>query len=875
MVSEKSHSAVPQKIWLTTAAVILLFVTFAVHVYTEELTDAANSERQLSYQLADQLRHSSDDLTRMVRTYVATRDPRYKTYYQNVLDIRNGKIPRPDGYSYIYWDLVLTGKLPPPKADGKGQALLDLMRDAGFTSREMQKLAQAKANSDALTALEFEAIRLIDVGGSKAEVNRNKAIAMLHDQAYLQAKSNIMQPINDFFIMMDDRTSAAVTLAEKIALLFRLIFTVVAGIAIYMIWRSYQTILQTLGGSVDAVHAHMMRIGQGDLSRSIEVNAESGGSVLAGLSEMQAKLRDHQFQNTQIQKELADSKSKLNRLLNHLAEGVYEVDTSGNCTFVNHSFLTMLGYRNESEILGKNVHALIHHHRPDGREYPNHDCKIYRAFRANQEVNVADEVFWRKDGSPVPVEYWSVPVVQDGKLLGATVTFVDISSRKAAEARIETLAFYDPLTNLPNRRLLVDRLEQTLASCKRNMHEGALLFIDLDNFKTVNDTLGHDMGDILLQQVAGRLTPCLRMGDTVARLGGDEFVVILKDLSPEPSQAAAEAELVGKKILAALSQPYRLDTQECISTCSIGVTLLNHPASTIDELMKQADIAMYQAKKTGRNCLRFFDPEMQNTVVNRAAIELNLRKALMHDQFKLFYQIQVDSDAKVIGAEALIRWIDPVHGVVSPATFMPLAEETGIIVPIGYWVLEAACAQIQNWQTNDLSRELVLAVNISAKQFRHEGFTEKIKQLIDSYAIHPKLLKLELTESLMLEDIDNTIATMIGLKEIGVQFSLDDFGTGYSSLQYLKRLPLDQLKIDQSFVNDIASDENDRAIVRTVIAMARSLNVDVIAEGVETKEQQAFLLQNGCRQYQGYLFGKPVPIEQFNEQLVSIAPNLA
>lgn len=867
MVPEKSHSAVPQKIWLSAAAVILLFITFAVYVYTEELTDTASQERQVSYQLADQLRHSSDDLTRMVRTYVATRESRYKTYYQNILDIRNGKIPRPDGYSYIYWDLVLVHNLPHPTQTGKGQALLDLMREAGFTHAELHKLAQAKANSDALTNLEFEAMRLIEVESSKAEANRNKAIAMLHGETYLHAKSLIMQPINEFFIMMDERTSASVTLARKIALIFRLIFTVLAAAAIYMIWRSYQSIIQTLGASVDAVHAHMTRIGQGDLSKPIAVRADLNNSVLAGLSEMQARLRDHQFQNTQIQKELADSKSKLNRLLNHLAEGVYEVDTSGNCTFVNQSFLTMLGYRNENEVLGKNVHSLIHHHRPDGREYPNHDCKIYKAFRSNQEVNVADEVFWRKDGSAIPVEYWSMPVVQDGKLLGATVTFVDISSRKAAEARIETLAFYDPLTNLPNRRLLIDRLEQTLASCKRNAHEGALLFIDLDNFKTVNDTLGHDMGDILLQQVASRLTPCLRMGDTVARLGGDEFVVILKDLSQEPQQAAAEAELVGKKILAALSQPYQLDTQECISTCSIGVTLLNHPISTIDELMKQADIAMYQAKKTGRNCLRFFDPEMQNTIVNRAAIELNLRKALMNNQFTLFYQIQVDSKSKAIGAEALIRWIDPVHGVVSPATFIPLAEETGIIVPIGNWVLETACAQIQAWQQETLSRDLILAVNISAKQFRQEGFTGHIKKLIDTYKINPKLLKLELTESLMLDDIDYTVDTMMALKEIGVQFSLDDFGTGYSSLQYLKRLPLDQLKIDQSFVNDIASDENDRAIVRTVIAMARSLNVDVIAEGVETEEQQAFLLDNGCKQYQGYLFGKPVPIEEFNHLL--------
>ncbi|HQS43178.1 MAG: hypothetical protein B7Y16_03860 [Methylotenera sp. 24-45-7] len=867
MDTDKSHSIVPKRIWLTTATILLLLITFAIYVYTEKRAYAANQERQVSYQLADQLRHSSDDLTRMVRTYVATRDIRYKIYFQNILDIRNGKIARPSGYSYIYWDLVLTEKIPPPAQTGKGVALLDLMREAGFTSAELEKLAQAKANSDALTNLEFDAIRLIESSRGNDEMNRTKAIAMLHGDVYHQAKSQIMQPINEFFILMDQRTAAAVKFAENIALLFRWIFALLVCAAIFMIWRSYQAIVETLGGSVDTVHAHMTRIGQGDLLKPIPIPVHSENSVLASLSDMQAKLRDHQFQNSQIQKELAESKSKLNRLLNHLAEGVYEVDTSGNCTFVNKSFLTILGFRNESEVLGKNVHALIHHHRQDGRDYPNSECRIYRAFRSNQEVNVADEVFWRKDGSPIPVEYWSVPVIQDGKLLGATVTFVDISSRKAAEARIETLAFYDPLTNLPNRRLLIDRLEQTLTSCKRNEREGALLFIDLDNFKTVNDTLGHDVGDILLQQVAARLTPCLRMGDTVARLGGDEFVVILKELSSDPVQAAAQAETTGKKVLAALSQPYQLGMQECISTCSIGVTLLNHPESTIDELMKQADIAMYQAKKTGRNCLRFFDPEMQNTIVNRAAIELNLRKALVNQQFKLFYQIQVDADSQPIGAEALIRWVHPEQGIVSPATFIPLAEETGMIVPIGHWVIEAACAQIQAWQQHSASRNLILAVNISAKQFRQERFIDEVKKLMASYAINPKLLKLELTESLMLEDIDKTVVTMNALKTIGVQFSLDDFGTGYSSLQYLKRLPLDQLKIDQSFVNDIASDENDRAIVRTVIAMAQSLNVDVIAEGVETAEQQAFLLQNGCRQYQGYLFGKPMPIEEFNQQL--------
>lgn len=861
---KKGHSVVSHRIWLTIAYVLLLLLTFAAYIYSEKLSYKANTERYLSYQLADQLRHSSDDLTRMVRTYVATRDTRYKIYYQNILDIRNGKIARPNGYSNIYWDLVITNNLPPPDENSKGVPLLDLMRHVGFTKNELSKLAEAKANSDELTNLEFEAMRLTETSGPDSEANHSKAIQMLHDQIYHQAKSKIMRPINEFFTIMDNRTASSVQLAKNIALIFRWIFAALIGAALFMIWRTYVAILETLGGKVDTVHAHITRIGLGDLSLPIKVEPKLETSVLAGLSEMQDKLRDHQVENIHIQKELEKSEIRLNRLLNHLAEGIYEVDILGNCTFVNQSFLSMLGFSNEDEVLGKNVHSLIHYNHPDGLPYHNDECKIYQAFRSNQEINVTDEVFWRKDGVAIPVEYWSVPVIQDGALIGATVTFIDISSRKVAEAKIEHLAFYDPLTNLPNRRLFLDRLERALAASKRSKREGALLFIDLDNFKNINDTLGHDVGDRLLQQVAERLVAYLRMGDTVSRLGGDEFVVILEDLSADPLQAAAQAETAGNKILAALNQPYPLGTHECVSTSSIGITLLNHPESTIDELMKHADIAMYQAKKTGRNCLCFFDPEMQNTIINRAVIEANLRKALADQQFQLFYQIQVDSSARPIGAEALIRWMHPEYGIVSPNTFIPLAEETGIILPIGKWVIETACAQIKSWQQSTKTRNLILAVNISAKQFHQEGFADQVKAAINSHAIDPKLLKLELTESMMLEDIDNIVITMNALKEIGIQLSLDDFGTGYSSLQYLKLLPLDQLKIDRSFVNDIANDENDRAIVRTIIVMAQSLNFDVIAEGVETQEQQQFLLQNGCKHYQGYLFGKPIPIDEFD-----------
>ena len=349
----------------------------------------------------------------------------------------------------------------------------------------------------------------------------------------------------------------------------------------------------------------------------------------------------------------------------------------------------------------------------------------------------------------------------------------------------------------------------------------------------------------------------------MARLGGDEFVVMLEELSKD-SLAAAQTEAVGEKILAAISQPYQLGAHEWRVTASIGAVLFDGRQSEIDELFKQADIAMYEAKKAGRHILRFFDRQMQDAVTARAALEDELGKGLARQQFRLYYQIQVDGARRPLGAEALIRWIHPERGLVPPAEFIPLAEETGLILPIGQWVLETACAQLKAWRGKPFTRGLMLSVNISARQFHQADFVSQVRVAVQRHAIDPDLLKLELTESLLLEDIDDTVATMNALKEVGVQVSLDDFGTGYSSLQYLKRLPLNQLKIDQSFVRDLASDSSDKVIVRTIIAMARSLNLDVIAEGVETEEQRQILLDKGCRQYQGYLFGKPMPIEQLD-----------
>jgi diguanylate cyclase (GGDEF)-like protein/PAS domain S-box-containing protein len=542
-------------------------------------------------------------------------------------------------------------------------------------------------------------------------------------------------------------------------------------------------------------------------------------------------------------------------------EGIQITDTHCKLLRVNNAFTHITGYT-AAEVIGKNPRLLS-----SGK----HSAAFYAAMweSINSNGTWEGEIQNRRKNGEIFPAYLNITAVKDniGSVTNYVSTLTDITLKSEAAEKIKQLAFYDSLTGLPNRRLLTDRLHQAFASSARSGRDGALLFIDLDNFKDINDTLGHDIGDLLLQQTAQRLVSCIRESDTVARMGGDEFVVMLEELSTKEIESATQAKAVAEKILAALNQSYRLASHEYHCTASVGVAIFSDHHQTREELLKRADIAMYQAKKSGRNTMRFFNPKMQDIINARTELESELRKALEKRQFQLYYQIQVDNAQHALGAEALIRWLHPQRGLVSPLQFIPLAEETGLILPIGQWVLETACAQIKLWEQDALTRDLVLAVNVSAEQFRQSNFVAQVKVAVQRHSINPNLLKLELTESMLADNIEDTISNMNRLKEIGIQFSLDDFGTGYSSLQYLKRLPLDQLKVDQSFVRDIATDSSDNAIVRTIIAMAHSLDMDVIAEGVEMEEQRQLLLDSGCTHYQGYLFGKPVPIGQFEELL--------
>ncbi|MDO9009433.1 MAG: PAS domain S-box protein [Thiobacillus sp.] len=676
---------------------------------------------------------------------------------------------------------------------------------------------------------------------------------------------------------------------------------------------------------------------------------------------------------------LRDSRENLHLLLDSMAEAAYGVDFDGNCTFVNRAFLNILGYQDENEVLGKRSHTLIHHSHADGSPYPESECKIHRSYLTNQAINVSDEVFWRKDGVAIPVEYWSNPIVADGVVVGAIATFVDITERKrveaqlslaaqvfeqsgegimitdaqcnivminqaftavtgyseaevmgqnprmqssgrhdrtfysamweaiatqgrwqgeiwnrrkdgslypelisiirvldkkgevshyigissditqhkAAQERIQRLAHFDPLTGLPNRALLSDRISHEFSAAQRHHTQVVVMFVDLDHFKNVNDTLGHRIGDALLIAVATRLKSTVREVDTVSRQGGDEFVLILPD-----TDADGAAHVAGK-LLEAVAQPYQIESFELTVTLSIGIALYPGDGENFEVLAKCADAAMYRAKHDGRNTYRFFTTEMQVRSAQNLYMENALRRVLERNQLLLHYQPQISlRDGRINGVEALLRWQHPELGMVAPADFIPLAEESGQILKIGEWVLRSAIRQIKAWM-NDGLVPMVMAVNLSAVQFRHPHLPELVTQILDEEKLAPQYLELELTESVAMDDAPAAIAVMDRLHARGIRMSIDDFGTGYSSLSYLKRFKVYKLKIDQSFVRDISKDPEDRAIVAAIISLANSLGLQTIAEGVETEGQLAFLRDQGCDEVQGYYYSKPLTAESF------------
>jgi len=538
-------------------------------------------------------------------------------------------------------------------------------------------------------------------------------------------------------------------------------------------------------------------------------------------------------------------------------QGMMITDRLGVILRVNPSFIKATGYT-EAEAVGHSPRLLSSDWHPS-----DFWASMWQSLHT--QGSWQGEVWNKRKNGEVYADWLMINAVRDteGAVTHFVGTLTDISERKAAEIKIIQLAFYDPLTGLPNRRLMQDRLHQAISASQRNQSGGALLCLDVDNFKQLNDSVGHDIGDQLLQKIAQRIKENIRNCDTVARFGGDTFLIMLEDLGADEVVAAAKAELTAQKLLQLLREPYPLPDQVYQGSVSMGITLFNEPHDSADTLIKRVELAMYQAKAAGRNTHRFFDLQMQAAVSARAALEAGLRNALANNQFLLHYQAQVTQDGQLIGVEALVRWQDPQRGIVSPAEFIPLAEESGLILPLGLWVLEAACRQLVQWADQAELAHLTMAVNVSALQFQQVDFAEQVLAVLAHTGASAHRLKLELTESLLVSGVDDVVAKMLTLKAIGVSFSLDDFGTGYSSLFCLKRLPLDQLKIDQGFVSHILENADDAAIAKMVIALADSLGLEVIAEGVETEAQRECLAGLGCGRFQGYLFSKPLPIAAF------------
>lgn len=610
----------------------------------------------------------------------------------------------------------------------------------------------------------------------------------------------------------------------------------------------------------DRWHRHFLsaRRHHGKQTCELKLNRSDGVIFDANLDCLLTKAGEVRVTLTDITaRKQGEEQQRISAITFETQEGVVVTDANGVILQVNRAFTRLSGF-SAKEAIGQ---------KPSILKSNRHDITFYQQMWQT----LTSKGFWqgeiwnrRKDGE-IYVEWLTISAVTgpDGTTTHYVGTFSEITKNKEAEAEIHQLAYYDPLTKLPNRRLFHDRIDQALAGSNRSRQCGALMFIDLDNFKALNDTRGHDIGDQLLVEMAHRIQADLRGDDTVARLGGDEFLVMLEGLSTDVQEAAIQAGLVGEKIRQALAQPCDLEGQEFRCGASIGVAMFRGQEEPIKTLLKHADLAMYKAKSAGRDAIRFFDPAMQIALDERTVLETDLRRGLERGQFCLHFQAQVVSGGHLIGAEALLRWVHPDRGLVAPADFIPLAEETGLILPIGEWVLRTGCVQIKTWSCSSATRDLRLAVNVSPRQFRQPDFVQQVRHILAETGADPTRLKIELTESLVIDNVEDVIARMHELKGLGIGFSMDDFGTGFSSLSYLKRLPLDQLKIDRAFIRDLASNTNDAAIVHTIITMGKTLGLDVIAEGVETEAQVKQLNEYGCLAYQGYLFARPLPLAAF------------
>jgi diguanylate cyclase (GGDEF)-like protein len=897
-------------LWVCLGALCVVTAAFVLYVWSEKRIDRANQQRYNARKLISELRHSSEDLTRMARSYVVTGEPRYRQHYQEIIDIRDGRRPHPQGYDNVYWDLVLDGGQHPRPADA-AVSLLNLMAHTGFAPQELAQLATAKSESDHLALTEIAAMKLRDQAGGDPRAIAT-ATAMLYDPAYHQAKAAIMQPIANVNDSVDRRTGKAVESTVVEAALARALFIAFALILVGVIWRAKRRLDTALGCSVDQLQSAMEQLGRGDFATPLAVPAQARNSVWGWLSAMQKSLarldteRNAALARTRRVGRLYSALSQCNQaivrsrteaeLFAHIVDGV-----------VHHGGMTMawIGLIDplRREVMaaasaGSGVKYLdklaisLDPGQPEGRgpiglAYHSGEPHWCQDFQAAPETEA-----WHGPGARYGWQASAaIPLRRQGEIIGFFALYSDTAhtfdeevrallmemtldvefalknfdreaEREQANERIQYLAHHDALTGLPNRAQLREHTQHALALARRNRSSTAVMMLDLDHFKDINDSLGHSVGDELLCELAKRLRLGLREDDMVARLGGDEFILVLEQV--EASDAAA----VARKLLDLIEQPYRIGVHDLKVSASIGVALYPADGHDMETLLQSADAAMYQVKRSGRHDFRFFTAAMQHRAARHLQMVTALRYALEREQLRVVYQPQVSlATGRIVGAEALLRWNTPeLGGAVSPAEFIPAAEESGLILPIGAWVLRQAVRQARAWLDAGLP-PVVMAVNLSAMQFRNTDLPVLTAQILAEEGLPPEYLELELTEGVAAHDPQGAITIMNNLHERGVRMSIDDFGTGFSSLSHLKKFKVYKLKIDQSFVRDISTDAEDKAIVSAIINMARSLGLKTIAEGVETAEQLEFLREQHCDEMQGYYFSKPVPEAEFRQLL--------
>ncbi len=834
-----------RQVWLTIAALLALVLAFVGYVLLEQRVDAANAQRHRAFLLADELRQSSDDLTRMVRTYVVTGEDRYRQIFNDIVAIRDGKLARPERYHEIYWDFVLGGRTARTGGSERKVALLDLMRDAGFTEVEFQALSRAKAESDTLTVLEQQAMALAQ---SPDPDDREQARRMVHDANYHRVKAAIMGPIDEVYQAMDVRTRDSVARAMRHAFWARWGVAALAVVLVLMLLRTRRTLRALLGGPASELHARISRLGRGDFELPALAEGTRADSVLGRLHQTGEQLR----QMAQRQREAQAQLKLAAGVFTHAREGIMITDAQGLIVDVNEAFLRLTGYRRD-ELLGRSPRLLDSGH---------HEPSFFEAMwvQLRREGQWHGEVHDRaKDGSEfVVLETISAVRDESGEITHFVTLLNDITRLKEQEQRLAHIAHYDALTGLPNRVLLGDRLKQAMAQAPRRGHVVAVAYLDLDGFKAVNDLHGHEAGDRLLVALADRLQQSLRDGDTLARLGGDEFVVVLPDLA----DASASQPLV-ERLLRVAAQALAVGELSLNVSASIGVTHFPQAEDVdADQLMRQADQAMYEAKVAGKNRVVVFDADQDRELRGQNATVESLRLALARDEFVLHYQPKVHmGSGQVVGVEALIRWQHPQRGLMAPGQFLPAVDDHPVECEIGEWVIRTALAQLDAWTAQGLT--LTVSVNISARHLQQLDFIEHVARALQQHPrLQPSQLMLEVLETSALEDMVGVSRTMAEGARRGLRFSLDDFGTGYSSLTYLRRLPVSELKIDQSFVRDMLDDPDDLSILHGVIGLADAFHREVVAEGVESEEHGAVLLQLGCTVGQGYGIARPMPADQ-------------